>query len=1275
MEDVAHRTLLEVQQRSFTRSVFLLLLLGMTALPVSGAEPGVPGAPNISTRAAILDAEVEELMTTGNLIAAEQAARQALALRRQALGEADLEVARTLGTLGWVLRAQERWDEALEAYERGRLLFESAQAADLRLAPILGGLGLIRTQRGEHAEAIALQRRSLALREAGLDANHPDLVASLTNLGKALAAAGQPQEARPVLQRALSIQERTLGSSHSDLVELLDALADGYREEENFPAARALYERVLAIEEEALGPDHESLAITLSDLAGVRMRQGAPQAAKLLLERALQISESHVGPNDASLRDTLVRLGAAYSELGEHMAALTSDERALRLAMAELGEDAPELAGLWSNVGVDQNHVYRWTDARHSFERALALREKAVGPNHPDVARELLRLGGPLEKLDDMPAAQRAYERALRIQLKQPAPDPDAVLRSTLLVAGSVQAQGNTRSARALWEPALAQAAGSPAVLARTGDAFESFAFRLWRSGEYVAARSVLERVLVAKEQEFGPGDPRLVWTLVQMARVLNSQRDVRAARQLLERALQLEGPDAEHGSRPAAANLVSLLLAEGDLEPARVLIERDLRRLEARVGPDALETGEALTDLVKLQRLSGRLDQALSTQRRVLAILERWLGSRHVTVAMELRNLAALLSASGDHAGARTTLERAVELAEAASGPNLPDLRYLYRPLSRAQWELGEHPGAVRTLERALLLEERVNGPYHPNVAEDLNNLALKIHAQGQPLNGRALESAIRAAQINDRAADHLLPTLSPAEQSAWISGAIADSRSVLLSLWVSSGQAEVPYPVFAGWKGLLLQGLVRQGAVATLAQDSRHGAAVTQLMEIRAQVAHAFRTGSAGLDALTKRKEALERQLSAALPDGVADDPWRQGGIDALQPLLPTDGVLVDVYRYVRFHSGRDGEARYAAVVVPPRGPPSLVDLGAAAHLDLLVARWRDAVTRGGSAHEVQDALLRAVWMPVALALPKSTRRVWISPDDQLARLPWGALVQAHAPTSELLIADVTSPRALLLHLSRAPGSRVTGRKRDERPAMAVLVGGVEFGTGAPWQGLAGTAAEVSAIAQIAAQRGIATRTLAGMVPTPREVSIALPQARWAHLATHGFFFREQEAAYASRGAMLTRPEGKGLDSPGRPLAASRTPLAESGLALAGANNGPEGNLTAEQIVGLQLSGVELMVLSACDTGRGTEITGQGVMGLRASLEAAGVQTLLMSLWKVPDESTAVLMQHFYRELWEESRAPAEALRMAQAAVRANPRFAAPVHWAGWVLTGRAW
>jgi len=115
----------------------------------------------------------------------------------------------------------------------------------------------------------------------------------------------------------------------------------------------------------------------------------------------------------------------------------------------------------------------------------------------------------------------------------------------------------------------------------------------------------------------------------------------------------------------------------------------------------------------------------------------------------------------------------------------------------------------------------------------------------------------------------------------------------------------------------------------------------------------------------------------------------------------------------------------------------------------------------------------------------------------------------------------------------------------------------------------------------------------------------------------------------------------------------------------------------LTAEELVGEDLNHCQLITLSACATGRGAAINGQGVMGLRAAFMAAGARSLVLSLWRVPDESTRLLMTAFYRNLWEKRLPLVLALRTAQEEVRhdLSGRFRPPVHWAGWVLAGQGW
>ena len=97
--------------------------------------------------------------------------------------------------------------------------------------------------------------------------------------------------------------------------------------------------------------------------------------------------------------------------------------------------------------------------------------------------------------------------------------------------------------------------------------------------------------------------------------------------------------------------------------------------------------------------------------------------------------------------------------------------------------------------------------------------------------------------------------------------------------------------------------------------------------------------------------------------------------------------------------------------------------------------------------------------------------------------------------------------------------------------------------------------------------------------------------------------------------------------------------------------------GILTAEAIAGLPLQDLELVVLSACDTGLGMVGGGEGVFGLQRAFHLAGAHNVVASLWQVDDQATAALMAIFYDQLWRQKKPPIEALRTAQLTLYRHP------------------
>lgn len=171
--------------------------------------------------------------------------------------------------------------------------------------------------------------------------------------------------------------------------------------------------------------------------------------------------------------------------------------------------------------------------------------------------------------------------------------------------------------------------------------------------------------------------------------------------------------------------------------------------------------------------------------------------------------------------------------------------------------------------------------------------------------------------------------------------------------------------------------------------------------------------------------------------------------------------------------------------------------------------------------------------------------------------------------------------------------------------------------------------------------------------------------------HIATHGFSCSEQDIR-GQKNAMAY------LEVAEDEAAQADNSLCYSGLLMAGANNVlkghslPEGMengiLTAREIAGMDLRGLELAVLSACQTGLG-EVKEDGVFGLQRGFKKAGANTLLMSLWSIDDEATQLMMTHFYEAL-AEGQTLREAFHTAQQLLRADPRFASPLFWASFVM-----
>jgi CHAT domain-containing protein len=283
--------------------------------------------------------------------------------------------------------------------------------------------------------------------------------------------------------------------------------------------------------------------------------------------------------------------------------------------------------------------------------------------------------------------------------------------------------------------------------------------------------------------------------------------------------------------------------------------------------------------------------------------------------------------------------------------------------------------------------------------------------------------------------------------------------------------------------------------------------------------------------------------------------------------------------------------------------------------------------------------------------------------------------------------------------LRNTRSPQGAVA-RTNPEPPAHALRDASINCGgfRSMTFQAIPASRNEAQAVAglwrQFGAGQGVepaTLQTLVGAAATERAFKQTAPGRRILHLATHGFFLGDDcapviEGARAVGGlagpaSPASKPAGAARAT--GPRAIPENPLLLSGLALAGANrrsaaavDEEDGILSAEEVAALNLQGVEWAVLSACDTGLGTVISREGVLGLRRAFQVAGVRTVIMSLWSVDDRATLEWMQRLYEARFRENLSTADAMRDASVQVirarRSKGVSTNPFYWAAFVASG---
>jgi CHAT domain-containing protein/tetratricopeptide (TPR) repeat protein len=1019
----------------------------------------------------------------------------------------------------------------------------------------------------------------------------------------------------------------------------------------DYTCAAPLFERRL---EEARGESRVEYARSLNGLALLYRTKGDYSAAELLFKQALDIRRSGSREGNPEYADTLSDLGVLFLERGEFATAEPLLRQATEIYRMLLDEGKPEYARSLGNLARLHSAMGDYTVAEPLFRQAAEVYQQIIGEDRLDHAEILMGLAELNCKIGDHDAADRLLDRAMKIRL-------------------TIQSDRHPEYAQCLCGVGELRCA----------------------KGQYHESRRLFEQAMQIYCTALGEDHPNYARSMMGLAEVHCAEGDLATAELLVRRAVEIYraalGDDHPDHAR-ALGILGGLHLAKGDYNAAEIACFRATSIVRAALGDDHPEHAQSLNRLAALYAATGRETAAIDFAARSAAIENRLIG-RISSMSSENRRMDFLDGVRNNYYAYLSLLFR--QPGEASA-------------IARKGFDLVLRRKALGAEALAAQRDAVLSGRY-PALREKLRELnTLRQQIAQRELAGPELEIREVHEQFlavwrarRDLLEAELARQIPEMSMEARLEG--ADCGAVAGALPEGSALVELvrfsPYDVRQG-----LSTEVRAVTDVGPHPVDEHG------NDVPAAKSLAFPVGPLTLVRRISPVRLKSRQgpRRHAKPTGRLATPTA----DASRWYPP---------RYLAFITAA-GEPDLV----------QMVDLGAAKVIDGLIADFRESIgesflsagdrdmAKAQTAPEVSHgtdagrALRAAVFDPLLIGLG-GCKRILLAPDGDLNSMPFEVLPSddgrrliddyrfsylsagrdilrvgvksagRHSPA--LVVADPDFDLAgdiqrrgrfwsRLLGLARP--SRIAVGRRDARFQRADVPDGRrsrDVGrAGLRFTRLPGTRLEGERIAG-----------LLGVAPWLGSLALegrlkSRCRSPWImHLATHGFYLKDQGDYLDGWRDDVGVPSGLVIKLNQLSGRSPENPLLRSGLALAGANawlrrgvspvEAEDGLLTAEDVTGLDLLHTELVVLSACETGLGQVHVGEGVFGLRRAFVLAGAKTLVMSLWKVPDEPTRELMEDFYRRLLA-GEGRAEALRQAQLALKV--KYPEPFYWGAFICQG---
>lgn len=1139
--------------------------------------------------------------------------------------------------------------EAADLPVIGRL--DSVQAGrDGELAARIDGL----VETGDYDGAIAASRERVSSLAAAVGEDDPLTLAAQQQLGELLVEyTADHAEGVEVLRAVVEGWEQLLEKDHPRRLSAMDALGWALKQRGKLLEAEPLLREALEGRRRVCGNDAENTLTSVHHLGSLLNAAGRREEAEPYYREAYETAMRTFGPEDPATMSFQNNMAFLLDNLGRYVESEALYRDVLEKRRRVLGADHINTVNTMNNLGGLLIHSSQYEESQALLEEALKHYRRLLGDEHPSTLNAINNLGLVLKQQGRFAAAEALMRESAMAKIRTLGRDHYQTLTTMNNLAGVIRAQGRLAEAEALYVEVLE---GDRRVLGdrhpNTLSTMHNLTLLLSDQGRLAEAESLARVAAGAREETLGPEHPDTLRTMDSLGLLLFYLGRYDEAEEVLRRASATRRRALEPGHAErfdTDVHLGNVLLARERLDEAERLYRRALENQRRTLGPDNPRTMAALSNLGHLHYARGAFDEAEACYREALERRRRVLGGKHQAVVKSLNALATVKGDTGKYREAEALwreaagIFEAVRLRASTSGlervfvaERLSPLWPLAACLARNGKALPAWEAYEENLARGLL--DAISARYaRPLSAEErrreadligrLSRIDEQIGAAGEEadaLSGERMRLTAELARFETELAGRYGPTAGEVFSLSRIQRALPAATALVGWVDVPAGPhaadpggdhwaCVVPgkgEPVWvrlpgSGDRGVWTAGDTElAGRVRRLLERPQQRSASRRnrvlFQRLRAQRLDPLRPYLAGVDQLV----VVPGGVMAGIPVEALDDGFTVS--------YTPSGTM---YAWLR-ENAADGERPGGSA--PPRllalGDPDFGEAPKApaaaeppAH-GVLVAMVMD----GSNAYSggIRDGDVLLDYAGTRLGTP-----------DDLGPAIREAAASGSSAGGQTPAIPVTVWRGGETHrLELAPGrmglmpvrSPMPGALLDKREMDAAL-GPVRGGAFEP---LPGSRREVQAIARLFGEGGEERNDeilLGGAASEERlaglSASGALKRFGVIHLATHGVM---NDRLALESALILARP-----------------PVGAAEMAAY------DGRLTGEQIVRTWELDADLVTLSGCETALGRRTAGEGYLGFSQAMFIAGARSLLLSLWKVNDQATMLLMTRFYENL----------------------------------------